>query len=108
MSDFKCVVAIVDRGKADLVVDEAKEAGAEGATIFFGRGTGKTEAQRFFNITVESSKEVIIILSRVEKVEAIIHAMGRAGEMKKAGNGIIFSFDVEKMLGFHHRQFPMI
>lgn len=105
MSEFKCIVGIVDRGRADLVVDEAKAAGAEGATIFFGRGTGKTEAQRFFNITVESAKEVIIILTSLDKVKDIMSAMVRAGEMKKAGNGVVFTLDVEDLVGFHHRQF---
>ncbi len=105
MKNIKCIIGVVERGKADAVVEGAKEAGAQGATIFFGRGTGETEAKRFFNIHVESSKEVIIILAEDSKTEPIMKAMTKAGELKKAGTGIIFTFDVETLVGFDHRKF---
>jgi len=60
--EVKCIVAIVERGKADAIVEKAKKAGADGATILYGRGTGQPEAMRFFNLHIEASKEVIIIL----------------------------------------------
>lgn len=100
---MKCIIGVVERGKADLVVDAAKEAGAAGATIFFGRGTGETEAKKFFNISVESSKEIIIILTEEEKLKKIMDSMIKIGQLKKAGAGIIFSFDVEELAGFSHR-----
>lgn len=103
MKDVKCIIGVVERGKADLVVDGAKKAGAAGATIFFGRGTGETEAKRIFNISVESSKEIIIILADESKRDKIMKAMTEAGELKKAGTGIIFTFDVEALIGFDHR-----
>jgi len=50
--DVKCIVAIVERGKADKVVEKAKKAGAKGATILYGRGTGQSEALKFFNLHI--------------------------------------------------------
>ena len=41
----KAIFAIVERGKAEFIVEKAKEAGAEGATIVYGRGTGEKEFQ---------------------------------------------------------------
>ena len=38
MLDVKCIVAIVERGRADKVVNAAKKR-AKGAAIFYGRGT---------------------------------------------------------------------
>ena len=49
--DIRCIVAIVERGKADKVVNAAKKAGATGATIFYARGTGTTEAKNFLIYT---------------------------------------------------------
>ncbi len=69
--EVKCIVAIVERGKADAVVEKAKKAGADGATILYGRGTGQSEALRFFNLHIEASKEVIIILSDIDKYKPI-------------------------------------
>ncbi len=44
-----------------------KKVGAVGATIFYARGTGEKEFQKFFNLHVESSKEIILILTPEDK-----------------------------------------
>ena len=43
----KAICAIVERGKADGIVGQGKKAGAEGATVFYGRGTGEKEFLKF-------------------------------------------------------------
>lgn len=103
MKDIKCIVGVVERGGANKVVDAAKAAGAAGATIFYGRGTGESEVKKFLNIHVEASKEVIILLTEAEKYRDIMKAMIKAGELKKPGTGIIFSLGVEDLVGLHHR-----
>ena len=102
--DIKCIVAIVERGKADKIVNAAKEAGAKGATIFYGRGTGATEAKRFLQLHVESSKEIILILSEANIKEEIMDAMVTAGKLKDPGTGVIFSIGISDLIGLHHRK----
>lgn len=102
--DIKCIVAIVERGKADRIVDKAKKAGAKGATILYGRGTGQSEALEFFNIHIEASKEIILILSEIEKYKPIYDAIVEAGKLDEPGTGIIFTFMVSELLGLHHRE----
>lgn len=104
MLDIKCIIAIVERGMADKVVNAAKDAGAKGATIFYGRGTGETEAKRFLKIHVESSKEVIFILSKIENYKDIMDAMVKAGKLKDPGTGIIFALEVSDLIGLYHRR----
>ena len=104
MLGVKCIVGVVERGRADKVVDAAKKAGAAGATIFYGRGTGESEVKRFLSIHVEASKEVIIILAKDEEYKDIMKAMVVAGELKKPGTGIIFTLPVEHLVGLHHRE----
>ena len=104
MFEIKCIVSIVERGKADKVVDAAKKAGAKGATIFYGRGTGETEAKKFLKIQVESTKEIILILTEVDKYKTIMDAMVEAGQLKKPGTGIIFTVPVTNLIGLHHRE----
>jgi len=102
--DVKCIVAIVERGKADKIVEGAKKAGAKGATILYGRGTGQSEALRFFNLRIEASKEVILILSEVNKYKAIYDAIVDIGKLNEPGTGIIFTFMVSELTGLHHRE----
>jgi nitrogen regulatory protein PII len=98
------IVAIVERGKADYVVNQAKKAGAQGATILYGRGTGESEVKKFLNIQIESSKEIIIILTEKEKCKQIFDEIVEAGKLKKPGTGIIFTFPVSNLVGLHHRE----
>ena len=104
MIEIKCIVGVVERGRADKVVDAAKSAGAKGATIFYGRGTGESEVKKFLNIHVEASKEVIIILTEIDKYKNIMDAMVKAGDLKKPGTGIIFTLPVTNLIGLHHRE----
>lgn len=104
MDKVKCIVAIVERGKADKIVDKAKQAGAKGATIMYGRGTGQSEALKFFNIHIEASKEIIIILSEEEYYKDIYDAIIEAGRLKEPGTGIIFTVPVAELVGLHHRE----
>ena len=104
MTEVRSIVAIVERGKADKIVNEAKKVGAKGATIIYGRGTGQTEALKFFNIYIEASKEVIIILSEESNYKPIYDKIIEAGKLKKPGTGIIFTVPLSDLVGLHHRK----
>lgn len=103
MYDIKCIVTIVERGKANKIVEAAKDAGATGATIFYGRGTGESEVKRFLNVNIEASKEMILILSDKSELRKIVEAMVEAGDLEKPGKGIVFTLPVSNLLGLHHR-----
>ena len=98
--DVKCIVAIVERGKADKVVEKAKKAGAKGATILYGRGTGQSEALKFFNLHIEASKEIILILSDINEYKSIYDAIVEAGKLNEPGTGIIFTFLVSELQAY--------
>ncbi|CAK7076862.1 transcriptional regulator [Tissierella sp. P1] len=104
MIEIRCIIAVVERGKAEKVVDAAKSAGANGATIFYGRGTGESEVKKFLNMHVEASKEIILILTEIDKYKNIMNAMVEAGQLKKPGTGIIFTVPVTNLIGLHHRE----
>lgn len=101
--DYVAIFVIVERGKADHVVDEAKKAGAFGATVFYGRGTGEKEFKKFFNLNVESSKEIIIILTPANEKGPIKEALVRAGKLDDPGTGILFTVPVGDLVGLHYR-----
>jgi len=99
----EAIIAIVERGKADKLVESAKKAGATGATIFYGRGTGAAEAKKIWNLHIESSKEIVLFLTEVEKTKAIVDAVILAGKLNDPGTGIVFTFPVSNLVGLHHR-----
>ncbi len=104
MGEVKCIIAIVERGKADKIIDKAKKVGAKGATVLYGRGTGETEIMKFLNIHIESSKEIIIILSEKEKYKPIYDTIIEVGRLKEPGTGIIFTIPISNLVGLYHRK----
>ncbi|NMB39040.1 MAG: P-II family nitrogen regulator [Firmicutes bacterium] len=102
--EFIAVFVVVERGKADSIVEEAKKAGAFGATILYGRGTGEKEFKKFFNLNIESSKEVIFILAERSEKGPIIDALVKAGKLDDPGTGILFTVPVMDLIGLHHRE----
>lgn len=102
-SGYNLIVTIVSKGKAEVVVEAAREAGAEGGTILFGRGTGIHERQRIFNIPIEPEKEIVLTLIPEADSERVVQAIRTATDLDKPGNGIAFVLDAKDVLGIVHR-----
>lgn len=96
---FKLILASVKSGIADTIVDAAKEAGATGATIIQGRGTGVREAKSFFGLSLEAQTDIALFLVAESSVPKILDAIGVAGEFHKPGTGIAFVLPVDQVIG---------
>lgn len=101
---YDLIVTIVPKGKAEVVVEAARKAGAEGGTILFGRGTGIHETQRLFNIPIEPEKEIVLTLIPKTLTERVAQAIREATDLEKPGKGIAFVIDVAQVMGIAHRQ----
>lgn len=97
------IFAIVERGKADVIVEAARRAGASGATVLFARGTGTEEHLSLFRIKVDAMKEVVIMLAKDSQVEAIFAAINEAGRLAEPGTGIAFAVPAGMIIGLEHR-----
>lgn len=53
---FHLITGIVQRGKAEKVVKAAMEAGAQGATVFYARGTGVRQKLGFVGKLIQPEK----------------------------------------------------
>ncbi len=100
---FKLLVAIVSQGRCSPLVEAAKAAGAEGATIVRGRGTGVHEGAKFLGLPIEPEKDVMLVLVPVDAAEAVLDAMVTAGQLDQPGKGIVFMLDVPRVAGIVHR-----
>lgn len=100
--NHKLLVTIVKKGAASKIVKASKEVGAEGGTIIYGKGTGIHETKKFFGISVEPEKELILTLMPAEKATTIINTVEKAGKLDKPGNGIGFVLDVKRIAGIVH------
>ena len=66
LTDAVLITCIVQRGTAEAAVQAARKAGAQGATLFYARGTGVRQSHLgILGVTVSSEKEVIYIVAEI-------------------------------------------
>jgi nitrogen regulatory protein PII len=97
---YDLVLTIVSRGFADQVVEAARKAGAHGGTIFYARGTGIHEIEKFFSISIQPEKEIIINVIRHEHLDGIMDAIVTAAGLGTEGRGLAFSMPIDDIVGF--------
>lgn len=96
---YDCVLTIVNRGFADQVVDGAKAAGAHGGTIFYARGTGIHEVEKFFSISIQPEKELVLNVVKHENVDRVMQAIAAAAGLGTEGRGLTFSLPIDDIVG---------
>lgn len=96
LTEVSLITCIVQRGLADNLVQAAQEAGAQGATIYYGRGSGIRERLGLLGITVEVEKEIINILVANDQVDAVFEKMYLAGNLDTPGMGLMYVTPLDK------------
>jgi len=93
------ILAVVDQGNSEEVVEAAKTAGAKGGTIINARRTGMEEAVKFFGISVHLEKEVVAILTTRQDKQAILDAINEPFGLQSPAHGIIMTVPVDGVSG---------
>ncbi len=101
---YRAIFAIVDKGRAEDVVEAAEKAGAKGGTIINARGSGIHETSKLFSMEIEPEREVVLILTETEAADVISSAVRDALKMDEPGNGIIFIQDVSSVYGIYRSE----
>jgi len=93
------IVAAVNHGYSDELMNTAREAGASGGTVINARGQAHEGAVKFFGIPVQAEKELILILTSREKKVPLMKAICEAHGLNSSAQGIIFSLPVDNVMG---------
>jgi len=96
---YKCILAVVNNGFSETAMDAAKLCGAKGGTILHGRGTISKEAEKFFNISIQPEKEIVMILAKSELVDGILKGLYSAIGSATQAQGIAFALPVDEVIG---------
>ena len=98
-STYELIVAIYEKGYTDLVMDAAREAGARGGTTIHAKGTG-AGAEKFFGMTLAEEKEMVFIVSHVDKKKDIMRAIMQHAGVESKAHALVFSLPVSETAGF--------
>ena len=98
---YHLIITIVNKGKAEDVIEAATEAGSKGGTIINARGSGAHETGKLFHMDIEPEKEVVMIVSKENVTESIVSSIRKKLEIDLPGNGILFVQNVNQTYGIY-------
>ena len=101
MDTLNLITCIVQRGKAESVVDAALKAGAQGATYYYGRGTGvRQKLGTVLSKLIVPEKEIILIVTKEHQTETIFDAVVKAARLDSKGQGFAYIHKIDRAVGF--------
>jgi nitrogen regulatory protein PII len=102
---FKMIVVFVEDDKTDTVMKAARDAGATGVTVIHNaRGEGLKQTKTFLGLTLETQRDVLLMLVEEHLSRHILEEVGRAGHFDdQPGTGIAIQIDVEDAVGVSHQ-----
>ena len=82
---YGLVVAMVNRGYTEELMDAARAANATGGTIVHAKEFGR-RTEKFFKVTIQPEREIVFILAESDKKDAIIKSIAeKAGPETPVG-----------------------
>jgi len=102
---FKLIIALIEDSKTASVIDAAREAGATGTTVISNAsGEGLEGSKTFFGLTLETQRDMVLMLVEEHLSRHILETINIAGEFDtKKGAGMAFQIDVEDVVGISHQ-----
>ncbi len=95
------IFTVVERGRAEDVIEVATKSGARGGTIINARGSGIHETDVFFSMAIEPEKEMVMILVESAMTEGIVNSIREQLKIDEPGRGIVFVVDLNETYGLY-------
>ena len=96
---YELVVALINRGYTDLVMEAARQVGAPGGTVLNTRGIGSEDVEQFFGISIQAEKEIVFLVTPTEKRQDVMQAISREAGLKTPAKGVVLSLPVSHAIG---------
>ena len=93
---YELVLCIVNAGFSQNVMEAARAAGAKGGTIIRARGSANPESEEFFNIGIQSDKELLMILVPADIKDDVMKSIYKEAGLAQEAKGIVFSLPVTR------------
>lgn len=95
------VLAVINQGYSEELMDAAREVGASGGTVFHARHISPEDTQKFWGITVQREKEVVAIITKNENKVDLMKAISIKCGIQSEAQGIILSLPVDSVAGIN-------
>ena len=89
------ILSVVNHGYSDELMSTAREAGARGGTVIQARSQAHEGAVKFFGVSVQEERELLLILTEREKKVSIMQAISEKHGLNSEAHGLILSLPVD-------------
>lgn len=96
---YELIMAIVNKGYTDLVMNAAYKEGSRGGTISVARGTGNPEMTKFYGINIQPEKEIVFIVVEREIKDNVMKRIYEDAGLATQGHGIVLSLPITDAIG---------
>ena len=97
--DHELIMAVINEGHTDPVLDAARSAGAAGGTVLHAKGTGGKLSEKFLGVSLADEKEVVLIVSKAGEKTAIMRAISDQCGVDTPSGAITFSLPISSVAG---------
>lgn len=99
MNNNYLLVTICNHGFSDEIMEVARGAGVKGGTIMRGRGSDTKKVEKFFGITIQPEKDIVLIVLNASLKQSVMDAIAEHHGIAKPAHAISFVLPVEDVLG---------
>lgn len=96
--DVEMIVAMINRGYSDFVIDASRDAGATGATVLYGRSSIKKDDDFLNGVPIQAEKEIILILVKKSLRKKVMQEISHRTHLQEKGNGVCFCLPVSSVM----------
>lgn len=97
--DHELIMAVINEGHTDPVMNAARSAGAAGGTVLHAKGTGGKLSEKFLGVSLADEKEVVLIVSKAGEKTAIMRAISDQCGVDTPSGAITFSLPISSVAG---------
>lgn len=92
------ILATVNQGFTDEVMDTARKAGARGGTIIRGRWVGEESFQQLSGVARQAEKEIIAIVAPTELRAPIMEAVNSRHGLQTEAGALVLSLGIDRLV----------
>lgn len=97
--NYGLILAMINRGFSEEIMETARGAGAMGGTVIHARQLGLEDTMKFWGISVQDEKEILMILTHRKNKSAIMRAVCEKHGVHSEAHGMILSLPVDHFIG---------
>ncbi len=97
-NEYMALLLVVDKGKAETVIEISQNAGYYGGTIMKARGSASS-LNILLDMIVEPEKEAVLMLTKAESVHKLTNLLKSELQLESENTGILIKLGVSNTIG---------